>query len=447
MAEYAVMPAADYKDACDAVREKTGGTENIKSGALGAQIRSIDTQENLTEELSAQDMLIAQIAAALVGKAAGGGSEEKWIGDGNTHVWIHLEEGRTSPMLGCCPNGTVTVDWGDGTTPDTLTGTSESTVLWTGRHNYAEPGDYVITLTVDGTMGLYGVNAANAGGAILRYSSAGDNLNGYYRNAVQKVEIGSGVANIAGYAFSWCRGIKSVYIPNGVTSIGSSAFYGCYGIESIHIPDGIDTIGSSVFDSCYSLKTVHIPDGAKVVGGSVFVNCYSLKNVHIPDSVTSIGSNVFTGFYTLESIKIPGIVGSIANSMFATCHSLRSIHIPDGVTSIGTSAFSTCHSLTSVHIPDGVTSIGNSAFASCYNLATINKIPASVKSIGSNVFYNCNTLARLRFESATPPTVSNSNAFTGIPTDCIISVPVGRLSAYKSATNYPSSGTYTYIEE
>ena len=41
MAEYAVMPASDYTDACNAVREKTGGTELIKSGELGNKIRSI----------------------------------------------------------------------------------------------------------------------------------------------------------------------------------------------------------------------------------------------------------------------------------------------------------------------------------------------------------------------------------------------------------------------
>lgn len=43
MAEYAVMPKSDYQDACDAVREKTGGTDTIKSGQLGEQIRSIST--------------------------------------------------------------------------------------------------------------------------------------------------------------------------------------------------------------------------------------------------------------------------------------------------------------------------------------------------------------------------------------------------------------------
>jgi hypothetical protein len=40
----------------------------------------------------------------------------------------------------------------------------------------------------------------------------------------------------------------------------------------------------------------------------------------------------------------------------------------------------------------------------------------------------------------------NSYAFNGIPSDCIIFVPAGSLSAYTSAQNYPSSSTYTYIE-
>ena len=39
----AAMPKADYLDACDAIREKTGGTDVIKSGDMGTQIRAIKT--------------------------------------------------------------------------------------------------------------------------------------------------------------------------------------------------------------------------------------------------------------------------------------------------------------------------------------------------------------------------------------------------------------------
>ena len=47
MAQFAVMPIEDYRRACDAIREKTGGTEGITSGELEAQILSIETGAQL----------------------------------------------------------------------------------------------------------------------------------------------------------------------------------------------------------------------------------------------------------------------------------------------------------------------------------------------------------------------------------------------------------------
>ena len=43
LTDMVIMPGADYKDACDAVRKKTGGTDAIKSGDLGAKILAIPT--------------------------------------------------------------------------------------------------------------------------------------------------------------------------------------------------------------------------------------------------------------------------------------------------------------------------------------------------------------------------------------------------------------------
>jgi len=68
-----------------------------------------------------------------------------------------------------------------------------------------------------------------------------------------------------------------------------------------------------------------------------------------------------------------------------------------------------------------------------------------VTDIGGSAFYNCYSLGYIRFESETPPTVSNSNVFYNLPTTCIIYVPSDSLEMYKSATNYPDSNTYTYV--
>ena len=238
--------------------------------------------------------------------------------DGKTRIYIRLEEGRTSPMLGVCPNGTVTVDWGDGTTPDTLTGTSTNTVKWTPNHNYATPGDYVIKLTVNGTMSVYGESSSNQYGAILRYSSSADQRNHVYQNSVKRVEIGDGVTSIGRYAFQNCYSLTSITIPDSVTRIDSSAFYTCYSLASITIPNGVTSIGGYTFSACYSLTSITIPNGVTSIGTYAFQNCYSLASITIPNSVTSIGGYAFKScfgiaFYDFSNhIAVPTLANTNA---------------------------------------------------------------------------------------------------------------------------------------
>ncbi len=228
------------------------------------------------------------------GASSGGGTtEESWIGDGNTHIWITLHEGRTSPMLGVCPKGTVTVDWGDGTDPDVLTGTSVTTVKWTPTHEYASAGSYVISLTVDGEMGFYGYSASNQYSAILRHSSDADGRNRVYQNAVNKLEIGDSVTSIGRNAFSYCYSLASITIPDSVTNIDSNAFQACTALTSITIPDSVTSIGSSAFQNCSILTSITIPDSVTSIAATAFSYCYSLASITIPDSVTNIESSAF----------------------------------------------------------------------------------------------------------------------------------------------------------
>ena len=356
--------------------------------------------------------------------------------DGKTRIYIRLEEGRTSPMLGVCPNGTVTVDWGDGTTPDTLTGTSTSTVKWTPNHAYAAQGEYVIKLTVDGAVGFYGNSNYKQYGAILRYSSGSDARNYVYQNSVQKIEVGNSVTRIGSYAFNNCQVLASVTIPNSVTSIEAGAFYACSSLASITIPNGVTSIGTSAFYSCYSLASITIPNGVTSIGTSAFYNCYSLASITIPNGVTSIGTSAFYNCYSLASITIPNGVTSIEASAFYNCYSLASITIPNGVTSIGTSAFYNCYALVPITIPNGVTSIEANAFGDCYSLASIT-IPNGVTSIEANVFCYCYCVAFYDFSNHTSiPTLANTNAFKFISADCQIRVPASLVDAWKAATNW-----------
>ena len=258
------------------------------------------------------------------GGGGGGGSNEDWIiGDGNTHLWITLQEGRTSPMLGVCPNGTVTVDWGDGSAPDVLTGTSTSTVVYTPNHAYAKAGDYVITLTVDGEMGFSGVSESFADACILRHSSASDSRNGTYQNALKKIEMGNNVRTIGNRAFTGCFGLTSVTMSSSVTSMGGYAFAACYSLRNIIMSINIPSIVDDTFQQCYSLTNLTIPDSVRTIGQYSFDGCRALTSITIPNGVTSIGQRAFQTCTSLVTIVIPNGVTSIARGTFAYCNGAK----------------------------------------------------------------------------------------------------------------------------
>ena len=258
--------------------------------------------------------------------------------DGKTRLYIRIAaEGRmTVPLYfsQTVANG-VTIDWGDGSTTQTLSGTGNVNT----NHTYANIGDYVISLEVTGGTLGFGNNSSS----YCVIGRAGNNEL-VYCNMLQKVEIG-----------------------NNVTSISERAFYNCRSLASVVIPDSVASIGERALNICYALASVVIPD-----------------------SVTSISAYAFSD-----------------------CYSLASVVISDGVTSISERAFYSCNSLASVVIPDGVTSI--SAYA----------------------FYNCSGMAFYDFTSHTAvPTLSNTNAFSSIPSDCIIKVPAALYNRWIRATNW-----------
>jgi hypothetical protein len=220
-----------------------------------------------------------------------GGSDMPVIGDGKTYLYIKIaEKGRMDVPLyfsQTVANG-VTIDWGDGSATQTLSGTGNVNTT----HAYADKGEYVISLNpADGcTLGL-----GHESSSYCVMGSTGSTGN-VYCNMLQAVEIGNNVTSIGGSAFYNCYSLASVVIGNNVTSIGGTAFYNCYSLASIVIPDSITSIGGSAFYSCQSLASVVIGNNVTSIVAAFF-NCYSLASVVIPDSVTSIGANAFYNCY------------------------------------------------------------------------------------------------------------------------------------------------------
>ena len=273
----------------EAIRSKTGKTESMTLEQMATEIAGIQTGDN-------------------------------WIGDGNTHIWISLSEGRTSPMLGVVVEGTVTVDWGDETPPDVLTGTSASAVQWTPTHEYAAPGEYIITLTVEGKMSIVGDTDR---ACILRCSSVRDNLDYSYLSAVQRVEIGDGVSSIGAFAFANLNAMSAIIIPDSVDINANGAFTKCSSLLAIDIPDATGSIGTNMLNGCESILSISFHSSVKNIGGYSISGCSSLRSVTIEGNVNSIGANAFYGCQSISSVVIRGNVNRIASKAFANCYCVK----------------------------------------------------------------------------------------------------------------------------
>lgn len=311
---------------------------------------------------------------------------------GKTEIDCEFVAGRLSPYLRFAVKGTVTVDWGDGSATETMTGTSLTTRK-DMPHTYAAPGSYTITIAPDTgtTYAMYGTSTYT----LLHNNSSTANANRVYSNCVKKVRVGSG-CTIGDYAFSYCFSLLSVSIRSGITSLGSSSL-----------------------NYCYSLSWFNIPSGVTRFTANDFGYCYSLKGVSTPLSVTN--------FY--------------GNAPFTNCTSLEYISIPSGITSISSSAFMSCYSLRKAVFGNGLTTINGTAFSACYSLTSLS-FGSSLSSIAAQAFNNCYGVIEYHFKSTTVPTLANTNAFANIQSNCKIYVPAASLTAYQTANNWSTYASY-----
>ena len=153
-----------------------------------------------------------------------------------------------------------------------------------------------------------------------------------------------------------------------------------------------------------------------------------------------------------NSINAKG--GSITDSTPFADYSTAIDNLPSGgsgnplLTSIDVSDFTgttfnqATSYITDVTIPSGVTSIGNNALNNFSRLTSVT-IPSSVTSIGMSVFTNCSRLQYTVFNSVTPPTLANADAFNNT-NNCPIYVPAASVDAYKAANNWSSLASRIY---
>lgn len=360
---------------------------------------------------------------------------------------ITLQDGRTDPHIGLVvPTGkTIAIDWGDGSATDSFVGASAEI---DAQHSYQAGGDYTIKISITGPTAAGNVvisgDSTNGSHLIWGGPSATAGLNQLYQNAITGVARGSNFS-LGAYAFSKCRSLETATMPlyGGNLSFAERAFWLCLSLKGIVLP-GTSYLKPYMFNSCYSMKGVSLPARLSEVGDSAFGSCSSLAALVIPDGVNTVGTSGFGSTNAMKRLVLPRSLTSVGNNGITSILLLESIVIPS-INTMGTSLFSALINLTSLEMLEGTETIPTNCLTTLSSLVSL-EIPASVTRIEGTALSNLWGLKTLKFLSATPPTFAASTVLANLPTDCKILVPAGSLSAYTSATNYPSSSTYTYEE-
>lgn len=269
---------------------------------------------------------------------------------------------------------------------------------------------------------------------------------------------------IGTYAFNGCNNLAKVDLPTGLTDIAAYAFWDCKQLSEVVIPNTLKTLTTKVFYSCPLLSNVTFAEGGTeplVIGdGTVtsnstgpstysgpFTNCPGITTLIFPERLTSIGKYAFAGMTNLQNVYIPSSVTEIKDYAFYNCSGLTnltfaqtcnglvlgsssfsssgvtSLKLPEGLTTISSNAFSSCKSITSVSIPASVVKIDNYAFFSNSSLTTLQiatgsklevigndtfaktditsvSLPQSIKTIGNYAFEDCKNLTSVTFEGS-----------------------------------------------
>ena len=219
--------------------------------------------------------------------------------DGHTRIHMTLREAELAhiSMPFCIQQmaGTVVIDWGDGSAPETITAAGIYSHLW-------QVSEYPANVVIDIEYTPSGSTKLVLGRADGSTTYGLFNNETYYASCVETVELGNNVDFLSYSAtFKNCKHLREINLPDGVTSIGGYAFYGCTNLALTVLPDGVTSIGGSTFQNCTNLALTVLPDGVTSISNGAFSGCTNLYIIDLtaftnPQSIPTLANtNAFQG--------------------------------------------------------------------------------------------------------------------------------------------------------
>lgn len=236
--------------------------------------------------------------------------------DGATRLYVELDKMWLTPTLQLGVNGTVEIDWGDGSSRSTITGSNYNTTIST-QHIYSKSGGYVISIYPIGNAQI-SFTANNQPSTILGSDNYG------YVTAIKRVEFGTNIASLNA-CFRKCHGLTEISLPNTITSIPNYMFQNCRGLKCLIVPSSITSIGSYVFEDVGGAMRFIFSNSVTSIGSSVFRWCFGMPNIYIPSNpnLTTLPGSLFNSCHTITSLIFPKNITSLSSSPFNDCPSIR----------------------------------------------------------------------------------------------------------------------------
>jgi len=350
MSEYVIMPTADYKAACDAIRNASGKSDLIKSGELEGEIKAIankignisggevakskainfyDIYGNIIYSYTRAEMAALEElpeAPEVPGynfvswswtleklkstPFADVGAQYKKEGSVATALLVaDVYDGLTLPLyFNPSYKGTTYIDWGDGSEVSsvTTTNTAHNTSTYSATHTYSMTGIVVIGvwfIPTDRTwgslyLGKYGTSASST-----RFGIFGGSLNGYNRILLAFTGASAYPGNAALYKEYSLR-----YLCCGSSSYSFYSPNSCYALETVAFMD--IQLKANCYNSCYSIKRLSVGNGVNsgvlpglygvqelsVHSGGIYNSSLAGKNLILPlSSVQPLGTTLYFG--------------------------------------------------------------------------------------------------------------------------------------------------------
>ncbi len=290
---------------------------------------------------------------------------------------------------------TTTVDWGDGTTPETKNASS-----WIEhRHVYASSGSYVITMSVKESKTM----------------KLGNGSNGRMLIANGETDMGR------------CAMLTKVYIGERVTYITEQSFHGCVQLQSVSVPSGVLCEVWRTFENATQLRVITATFSTSLIQS--FYKCSNLRAIASAKGTTMSSNDPYTLSYT--AVRQANF--DISSGILA--RSLERAHIKTVNGVVG--EFEPC-SLLKVTIPADATTFKTAAFQDDFSLRKVECL-GNIASIPAQTFQRCYALRYVDFTHCTAvPTLANVNAFDQTHPQLEIRVSASLADAWKAATNWSS---------